>query len=57
MRIVACIVVIALFLSLSFGCVGVRYTDTVQAIDITTSNKQDTSTRVLAKGEDWRNLL
>jgi hypothetical protein len=45
----------AIFLCLSFGCVGVQYTDKIQEVDLTQSEKNKISVRVLAKAESWRN--
>ncbi|MDO9529092.1 MAG: LecA/PA-IL family lectin [Syntrophales bacterium] len=48
--------VLLLMLSINiFGCAGIQYTDRVQAIDITQIDKQETTTRVLAVAEEWRN--
>jgi len=43
---------ITLFLT---NCAGIQYSDQVQAIDLLKSNKNQSSTRVLAKAEEWRN--
>jgi hypothetical protein len=45
----------AIFLCLSFGCVGVEYTDKIQEVDLTQSHESKISVRVLAKAESWRN--
>ncbi len=45
---------IALFFSLS-GCAGIQYADGVQAADIAQLDKKETTTRVLAVAEEWRN--
>jgi hypothetical protein len=37
------------------GCAGIQYADKVQAVDIAQYDKQQTSTRVLAQAEEWRN--
>jgi hypothetical protein len=37
------------------GCAGIQYTDRMQAVDITEYDKQQTTIKVLAKAEEWRN--
>jgi len=51
-------VIYVLFSALLFGisgCAGVQYTDKVQAVDISQLDKKETTTRVLANADEWRN--
>jgi hypothetical protein len=47
-------ILITLFVFLS-GCTGIHYADKVNAVDITLTDKQETSSRVLAAAGEWRN--
>lgn len=37
------------------GCAGIRYTDTVQAVDLSQAGRPKTTTKVLAEASEWRN--
>lgn len=37
------------------GCAGIQYADRVQAIDIAQMDRRETTTRVLAAADEWRN--
>lgn len=37
------------------GCAGIRYTDTVQAVDLAQAGRPKTTAKVLAKASEWRN--
>jgi len=37
------------------GCSGIQYTDKIQSVLIAQFDKQETTTRVLAQAEEWRN--
>lgn len=37
------------------GCAGIQYTDKIQSVEITHFDRQETTTRVLAQAEEWRN--
>jgi hypothetical protein len=37
------------------GCTGIQYTDKIQSVEITQFDKRETTTRILAQAEEWRN--
>jgi hypothetical protein len=53
-QLICLILFIVLLFALS-GCAGIQYADRVQARDITQSDKKETTSKVLANAEEWRN--
>jgi hypothetical protein len=53
-QLICLILFIVLLFALS-GCAGIQYADKVQARDITQLDKKETTSKVLANAEEWRN--
>ncbi len=49
------LILFVVFLLALSGCAGIQYADRVQARDITQLDKKETTSKVLAEAEEWRN--